>query len=280
MNRLTLAASAILALAVSPPAFAAGKGQPDKHGAPPSRTDLASPAAVTPFAWIDDASTLEPGSVFVATSALSWHGGGASEIDIPIVDAAIGLTPHVQLSASVPTSIGSGDPTGAAGGVGTAYFSAKIGLSNRKSRGVRFAVTPTLEVLSRGVMDNVGPGEKRAHWGAPVSAEIERGRLRAYSGAGYFSRGVWFTGAGGSYQARRKLFVSATFSRSWRRDESGLVPFGERGRTDVGGGVSYALRPQMTVFTSVGRTIATLAQNGAGTSISGGASVLWTARHR
>ena len=286
MNVVSLAASAAVALALATPAFAQGKSQAHKNNAPPSRSDLASPGVVTsgggatPFAWIDDASTLEPGSVWISTSALSWHGGGASEFNVPIIDAAIGLTSRLQLSASVPTSIGSTDPAGAAWGVGTTYFSAKIGIVERGARGVKVAVSPTLELLSRGVLDALGGGERRAHWGAPVSAEIGLGRVRAYTGAGYFSRGVWFSVAGASMRAGRKMFLSATLSRSWRRDPSGLVPIGERRRTDVSGAVSYALRPQVTAFGSVGRTVATLAQNGAGTSVGGGVSVFLAARHR
>jgi hypothetical protein len=284
MNGVRLAASAIVALAFTTPALAQGKGK-GKDNTPPSRSDLSSSAGVsgvgaTPFAWIDDASTVEPGSVWISASGLTWHGNGASEFDAPIVDAAIGLAPRVQLTASVPTSLGSGDPTGAAGGIGTAYFSAKIGVFQRKDRRLKVAVSPTLEVLSRGVLDSIGPGQRRAHWGAPVSAQFDRGRLRAYTGVGYFSRGVWFSGGGASFQARRKVFVSGTLSRSWRRDESGLVPIGERRRTDISGTISYVLRPQITASGSFGRTIMTLPQNGAGTSVSGGVSVFLPARHR
>jgi len=286
MRLVTLAASAIAALAVSTSAFAEGNGQSKKKSAPPSRNDLASPVAVTsgggatPFAWVDDASLLEPGSVSLSLSAVSWHGSGTSELDMPIVDAAVGLSRRVQLSANVPATIGSGDPAGAAGGIGTTYFGAKIAVLDQQKRGLKVAVSPTLELLSHGVLDAIGPAEQRAHWGVPVSMEVDRGRLRAYTGAGYFSRGVWFGGAGASFQARNKTFVSGTFSQSWRRDATGLVPIGNRRRTDLSGGVAYVLRPQIVTFGSLGRTIATLDQNGAGTSISGGISLLMSAHRR
>jgi len=290
MRLVTLAASAIVALAVSTSASAQGNGngngQSKKKSAPPSRNDLASPVAVTsgggaaPFAWVDDASIIEPGSVSISVSAVSWHGGGTSELDVPIVDAAIGLSRRVQLSANVPATIGGGDPAGAAGGIGTTYFGAKIAVFEQPRRGLKVAVSPTLELLSHGVLDAIGPAEQRAHWGLPVSAEIDRGRLRAYTGGGYFSRGVWFGGAGASYQARNKTFVSGTFSQSWRRDATGLVPIGDRRRTDVSGGVAYVLHPQVVTFGSLGRTINTLEQNGAGTTISGGLSLLLPAHRR
>jgi hypothetical protein len=280
MNGVRIAASAIVALALSTPVLAQGNSQAHKKNAPPSRSDLTSPSVVTvgggatPFAWIDDASTLEPGSVWISASAMSWHGGGASELNVPIVDATIGLTERVHLSASVPTRLGAG------GTIGTTYFSAKIGVFERKPLGLKVAVAPTLELLSRDVLEAVGPAESRAHWGAPVSAEISHGRLRAYTGVGYFSRGVWFSGAGASVQTHPKVFVSGTLSRSWRRDPSGLMPIAERSRMDVSGALAYVLRPQIVGFGSVGRTVGTLAANGAGTSVSGGVSILVAAGRR
>jgi len=51
----------------------------------------------------------------------------------------------------------------------------------------------------------------------------------------------------------------------------------ERDRKELSGAVSYALRPGVSVFGSVGRTFATLDANGAGTSVSGGLSVFFAA---
>ena len=80
MRTPTVLASAMLALAVSTPALAQGKSQQHKKNppAPPSRSDLAAPSSVsmpatavagpTPFAWVDDASLLEAGSVSIALS--------------------------------------------------------------------------------------------------------------------------------------------------------------------------------------------------------------------
>ncbi len=55
-------------------------------------------------------------------------------------------------------------------------------------------LTPTLELLGRGVLQSMTEGERRVHFGLPISAQIDRGRARLYGGAGYFTRGVWFTG--------------------------------------------------------------------------------------
>src|SRR4051812_20232548 len=133
--RLTLGSLA-LAFLCSAPALAQGRSTqaPGRNKgtttAAPSRNQLAAVAVVpaggansaTPLAWIDDASLLSPGAVTVSTSVMRWSGAGISEVDAPIIDVAAGLTPRLQISASVPHVVGSADPTGAAGGVGTSFF--------------------------------------------------------------------------------------------------------------------------------------------------------------
>ena len=284
MIRQSLAASVVLTLAVSTPALAQGKSQLHKKNngsaaTPPSRTALVAPSAgavssggATPLAWLDDASVLEPGGVSFAISALRWSGSGISEVNVPVVDLALGLTRRVQLSASVPHVVGSADPYGAAGGLGTLYFSSKIGVLDRKASSVKVAVSPTLEVLSPAVVDTLAAGDHRMQLGLPVSAEIDRGPVRLYGGMGYFTRGAWFTGAGGSYAVNAKVSTFGSFSRAWRRSDVPGVPIGDRDRKEISGGASYALTKAVHVFGSTGRTIATLEENGAGTTIAGGVS--------
>ncbi len=284
MRTPTVLASAVLALAVSIPAWAQGKSQQHKKNppAPPSRSDLAASAGVsmpvaavagpTPFAWIDDASLLEAGSVSIAMSVVRWQGSGISEVDAPVIDAAIGLAPRVHLTMTVPRVVGSEDPLGAAGGMGTSYFSAKIGAINDAKRGLKLSVAPTLEVLGSGVLQSMTEGERRAHFGLPVSVELDRGRARLYAGGGYFTRGVWFTGAGVGTRVNDKVFVSGGFSRSWRGSDVPDVPLSDRDRKEITGSGSYAVTPQISVYGALGRTIATLDENGAGTSLIGGVS--------
>ncbi|HMJ86582.1 MAG TPA: hypothetical protein VK504_25565, partial [Vicinamibacterales bacterium] len=284
MRTPTVLASAVLALAVSIPAWAQGKSQQHKKNppAPPSRSDLAASAGVsmpvaavagpTPFAWIDDASLLEAGSVSIAMSVVRWQGSGISEVDAPVIDAAIGLAPRVHLTMTVPRVVGSEDPLGAAGGMGTSYFSAKIAAINDAKRGLKLSVAPTLEVLGSGVLQSMTEGERRAHFGLPVSVELDRGRARLYAGGGYFTRGVWFTGAGVGTRVNDKVFVSGGFSRSWRGRDVPDVPLSDRDRKEITGSGSYAVTPQISVYGALGRTIATLDENGAGTSLVGGVS--------
>src|SRR5439155_19089070 len=138
--------------------LAQGKSQEKKKAAPPSRNELTTspPAATsattaTPLALVDDASLLAPGMGVLSVSAMRWQGVGTSEVDAPIVDAAFGLAPRVQLSASVPRVVGSADPAGAAGGVGTSFFSAKIAVYETPNHAFKVATAPTLQLLSNGI---------------------------------------------------------------------------------------------------------------------------------
>ena len=290
MQPTTVLASALVALAASSSAFAQGKSQDHKKGSPPSRSDLTAPASIsmpttivagpTPFAWVDDASLLEAGAVSVAMSVVRWQGNGVSEVDAPVIDAAIGLAPRVHLTATVPHVVGSADPFGPVGGLGTSYFSAKIAALNDAKRSLKLSVAPTLEVLGRGVLQSTADGERRVHFGFPVSAEIERGGARLYAGAGYFTRGVWFTGGGAGTRVNDKMFVSGGFSRSWRRSDVAGVPLSDRDRKEITGSSSYALTPQISVYGAIARTIATLEENGAGTSLVGGVSFFVAAPRR
>ena len=117
---LLVTAGAALALAVAASAHAQGKGKKSK---PPSSSTLPSsasgPAAnASPLSWLDDASLLAPGTMSLTVSAMRWSGADLSEVDFPIVDASIGLTPRFQIGASVPRIVGSADGSGPVGGVG------------------------------------------------------------------------------------------------------------------------------------------------------------------
>lgn len=284
-------AGAIVALAVSAPAFAQGKSQQHKNPpAPPSRSDLAAaPAGIatptsvaatpTPFAAMDDASLLEPGSVSIAMSVVRWQGADVSEVDVPVVDAAIGVTPRVHLTATVPRVLGGTDEFGAVGGVGTSYFSAKIAALADPRRGIKVSVAPTIEVLGHGVVQPAADGEHRTHFGLPVSVELDRGPARLYGGGGYFTRGVWFTGAGAGARVGGKVFVSTGLSVSWRTSDD-ATPLADRDRKELTVSASYALTPQIGVYGAVARTITTLDENGAGTSLVGGVSFFYAPPRR
>jgi len=277
--------------ALASAAFAQGKSQSKGHGnssAAPSHNELSPTAGVepttsaTPLAWIDDATLLDPGVFALSMSVMRWQGAdGSSEVDAPIVDAAIGLGSRVQLSASVPRVAGSADPTGAGASVGTSFVTTKIQVAQNHDRSVKMAVAPTLQLLSAGVVSTLGPNEGRVRFGLPVSVEVDRGDIRVYGGGGYFSPGLRFLGGAIAFRARPKLFVNAGLSRAWRTVADGAtVDLSERDRKELSGGVAYTLTPHINAFAGVSTTVATLDANGAGKTISGGLSIWGSGRTR
>jgi hypothetical protein len=279
-------AGVIVALAVAVPAAAQGKSASapgkNKKGTAPSSTALPPPATTvtgsspistatgaSPLSWVDDASLLEPGSAMLTVSAMRWAGSGISEVDFPIVDAAIGLTRRVQLSATVPRITGN-ESAGIAGGLGTSYFSAKIALINDST--VRVAVSPLVEILGSGAVQSLPAGDSRYQVGVPFSVEAGSGPVRVFGAAGFFSRGAWFAGGGTGVQLSPEMGASLSFTRSWAPSEVEGV---RRDRNELAGGVSYFVTPQIAVSGSLGHTVATIAENGAGLSIGGGVTFIF-----
>jgi len=274
-------ASAALALAIAVPVDAQGKSGGKGKGpksSPPSSSPLPSPttgpaAGASPLAWLDDASLLAPGSMALTISAVRWSGTDLSEVNVPVVDASVGIAPRLQLGASVPRVVGSSDGAGPSGGLGTSYVSGKIALLTGAS-GVKLAVSPVLEILSADAVQASAVGESRTQVGVPVSLEVAQGPARVFASTGFFSRGVWFAGGGVGIQAAPKVAVSLSFTRAWAGDAANNVT-GDRRELSAGG--SYFVTPRVGVYGALGRTIATTDANGAGTTISGGVSFLFTA---
>jgi hypothetical protein len=284
MNRSIFAAGLLIVSTLAAPVLAQGKspgkGNGNGHATnPPSRDVIAGPpveiasggtGGASPFAWVDDATVLDPGAGSVGFAAAHFSGADLSENDFPIVEAALGLLTRVQISMSVPHVIGD-TGAGVPSGVGTTFFAAKIAVVNNPKRHVKVAITPTLEVLGSGVAGSLGLPESRTQFGLPMSIELDRGPMRLYAAGGFFTARVRFAGGGVAYQASPRAVVSLGVSHSWRPDDvdSGVLV---TVRNEISGGVGYVMLPRVVVFGSVGRTIATLAENGAGTTISGGVS--------
>jgi hypothetical protein len=279
-----MVASILVALAIADPGFAQGKGRGKKPGKtpgpPPSRNALPpSPASdfagsgdsfVTadpaPFAWMDDASLMPAGSVWLGVSMMRWQGSGYGETIVPVFDAAVGLAPRVQLGATVPR---------VEGGLGAMFFSGKVGVFADEARGLSVAVSPTLEVIGRSAMQGM-PDERRTEWGVPVSAQIDRDAGRIYGSSGYFSPGIWYAGAGMGTAVADRVGVSMSFSRAWARSPSppsGIPILDGPRRNEISAGVSYDLQPNIAVFGSLGRTLGLSAEDGAGTTLSFGVSM-------
>jgi hypothetical protein len=274
--------AAVMLAAVSGRAHAQGngKGNGNQHNSsPPSSSALPNPAAgpavgASPLAWLDDATLVSPGSMLLTVSAMRWAGADMTEVDAPIVDASMGLAPRFQIGAIVPRIVGSADGAGPVGGVGTSYFSGKIAVLTGEHR-LKVAVSPMLEILGEGAVQGLAVGESRTQVGLPVSAEVRQGTARVFASAGVFSHGRWFVGGGAGLQATPAVGLSVAVTRSWASDStSGVL----RDRQELSGGASYLVRPQLGVYGTIGRTIGTLDENGAGMTIGGGVSVLLSTR--
>ena len=299
-----LSGTVAVALLMTVPALAQGKSQQD-HGksggtntpagnsnsgknsggggrvdpSPPSQIALAAPTgastatSATPFAWIDNANLMAPGAVWVGISMVRWQNAGLSETSIPVVDAAFGVAPRLQIGASVPRVRTNSEVAGQQGGVGTTFLNGKIGILNNSERPLKLAVTPTLEILSQSSMQWMPSGQHRVQWGLPVSAEFDRGVSRVYGSTGYFSPGVWYTGAGAGTQVSSRVGVTLSFSRAWSTSALADLTAEAPARHDISTGVSVDLTPNVGLFGSVGRTIKTAPQYGAGTTFSIGLSL-------
>jgi hypothetical protein len=266
------------ALVILSPARLSAQGHGDQshgHGSPPSSSPLPGAAApppgigATPIPWIDDANLMPSGAMAIDLSMSHWAGDGIGETTMPVVNFAVGLAERFQLALSVPHVVGDA-ASGVAGGLGTTFVSGKYA-ALVSERGVKIAVAPTLEVLGTGVLSALGPDETRAQFGVPVSLEIDGDGRRAYFSSGWFSRGVWFAGAGVGLQVKRRVGVSGSFSRSWTNAPDGAIDL-SRDRAEFSGGVAVALAAHVSVFGSASHTIATSAENGAGATLSAGMS--------
>jgi hypothetical protein len=276
----------LVALAIAVPSYAQGKGGGKPPGKGPTRPPSASPvstptissgsvgsgdetmvAMTTPFAWMDDASVLAPGSVWLGVSMVRWQGSGLSQTTVPVLDAAMGLTSRVQIGASVPR---------VTGGFGTTFLGAKIAILNDDAHALKLSVGPTLEILDRATMDTAVAGQSRVLWGLPVSAQVDHGISRIYASSGYFAPGIWYAGAGIGMPVADRMGVSVSFSHAWATSQESSAPVprvaGPR-RNEISGGASYDLKSNVAVFGSLGRTIGIAAEDGAGTTLSFGLSL-------
>ncbi len=238
---------------------------PGASSAAAGASPLSTVTGASPLSWLDDASVLEPGAVLLTVSGMRWSGGGVSEVYLPAVDASFGLTKRLQVSASMPHVAGSADGTGTVGGLGTSYFSGKVALLPDSN--VKLAVSPLLEVLGTGAAQSLPAGESRYQFGLPVSIEVGRGQTRLFGAGGFFTRGAWFAGGGAGFQLKPEMGASVSFTRSWApTDVEGV----RRDRSELSGGVSYFLTQQIAAYGSLGHTIATSDDNGAGMTVAAG----------
>jgi hypothetical protein len=224
--------------------------------------------------WLDDATTRAEGGGSVGLGIGYWRGGGASLVDIPILDAAYAVTDRVQLGMSVPFYRSEFEGT-TSRGVDDMYFSGKIVLIDPAIQDARFgvAVTPLIEVLSPGFF------EDRVHWALPVSAEFRASPLRFYGSTGYFSRGAVFGAGAVEWTSPRgtSLTFGLTHSAPTSEDTNGLTG----GRSDFSVAVGHSVTDATAVYLGLGRTLSSPDEsNRTSLAISGGISFSFSAKTR
>ena len=108
----------LLGIAGAGPATAQGKSgsAPGKtKSTPPPSSTVSAPAtssiatsglttAASPFAWLDDASIMAPGEMWVGVSMVHWRGAGTSQTVVPVVDGTVGLAPRFHARGTLRES--------------------------------------------------------------------------------------------------------------------------------------------------------------------------------
>jgi hypothetical protein len=220
--------------------------------------------------WLDDASLQDPGRGFLTMGFGVFKTPAYREVDLPSIDSAFAVNRRLQVGMAVPYYYANapGDPVGR--GFGDVYLTAKYQLRAPTQHRTGYAVIPMVEVLS------VPPpsGGSRVQWALPVSAERQFKGWRAMGTGGYFSRGALFGAGAVEARTSKRTWVTGSLSQSYstHHDDLSTALGFHRSRTDVSGGVNYALRPDISVFGNLGRTISARDDNSASFILSAGVS--------
>jgi hypothetical protein len=210
--------------------------------------------------WLDDASVVAPGDLWVSMSTGYWKADANRQIDAPVVSAAVGINSRMQAGGSA-SFYHFRDAEGLSEtGVGSMAVYGKFLLIDAasSSKGFGLAVTPLVEV-SPGSQDEIG-------WALPVNIEKRRGDLRIYGSTGYFSRGSIFATIGADMPVTSRVSISGNFGQSYARTGTHQSSFGV--------GAFLMLTSTSGAFFGVGQTVMPTQFGPGGVSLAGGISFL------
>ncbi|HKY23277.1 MAG TPA: hypothetical protein VJM31_18825 [Vicinamibacterales bacterium] len=210
--------------------------------------------------WLDDASIVAPGDVWIGLSTGYWRGQGNRQIDAPVASAAVGINSRLHAGGSFSFyhyRDADGLSESAAGSM-SLYGKFLLLDPLRKPNAIGLAVTPLLEI-SPGSEDEIG-------WALPVNIETRRGDLRIYGSTGYFSRGSVFATIGTDVPVGSRLSVSGNFGQSYARAGTHQTSFGV--------GAFLMLTPTSGAFVGLGQTLSPVEVGPGGVSLAGGVSFL------
>ena len=239
-------------------ASVSGISSPITATTPTSAPASSANAVIYYGSWLDDASIVTPGDVWVGLSSGYWRGQGSRQIDAPVASAAVGISRRVQAGGSFSfyhfhDADGFSDT-----GAGNMSVYGKVVLidpaTTTKAMGV--AITPLLE-FSPGGEDQIG-------WALPVSIEARRGNSRFYGSAGYFSRGSTFATIGADMAVGQRAAITASFGQSYA--SAGTH------QTSLGVGGFYSLTAASGIFVGLANTFTPVEVGPGGLSLAGGFS--------
>jgi hypothetical protein len=211
-------------------------------------------------AWLDDASVVSPGDLWVSMSTGYWTADANRQIDAPVVSAAVGINTRMQAGGTA-SFYHFRDAEGLSEtGVGSMSAYGKILLVDAatNANGLGFAVTPLVEI-SPGSQDEIG-------WALPVNVEKRRGDLRIYGSTGYFSRGSIFATIGADMPLGSRLSISGNFGQSYARSGTHQSSFGI--------GAFVMMTSTSGAFVGIGQTVMPTQLGPGGVSLAGGISFL------
>ena len=220
--------------------------------------------------WLDDASVLDPGSGFVSFGFGLWKTPSYRELDLPTVDSGFAVNHRLQVGMTVPYYHASDTGVAVGHGFGDVYLNAKVQLREPGHDRFGVGVIPMLEILSVEPLD----GSSRVQWALPVSVERQMSGWRVMGSGGYFSRGALFGAGALEFELSKRAWLTGALSHSYSThhdDLSAALGF-HKARTDASGGLTFALRPDIAVYGSLGRTISAGDANSASLIASAGIS--------
>ena len=225
--------------------------------------------------WLDDASVVTPGQGFVSVGFGLWKMPGYRELDMPTVDAGVGVHKRVQVGASMPFYHASEPGGPMSRGVGTIYMNAKVQLREASAKHPGFSITPAVELLSSGPV-----GGSRMSWALPVNLEVIGEGWRAYGSAGYFSRGSLFASGAVEKALSERAWLTGSITHAYSMDSDPLsAALGlARAHTDVSAGASFVVGDGIAAFGSLCRTISRRDANSTELALSGGVSFSFAVR--
>jgi hypothetical protein len=210
---------------------------------------------------------LDAGTASVELSVGRWGAKDGGQTDGPVLDVAVGLTPQIQLSATLPYYRASYTDGYSASGRGDTYLALKFQLLDPSDHAVGVSIQPLVEILSDAAISDETLGLSRVNFGLPITVQLgsDQTQTRAYVSAGYFSRHAVFVGGAVERDVSPSVTVigMVTYSEATSTPAASDLLGLSRARTDATAMIYVSVAPRVSLFCGAGRTISKLDQNGA-----------------